>query len=232
MGSCGRDWWFFVWLWLHSSSTRPHSWSLWRTLTRWRITIKGCLLSGARFFSYPSGACMVPPCCFTQARQKGRTPGLGIREGDRYVYIQCGHGQLQRLTRNPTGNWLKLKSVMNDSRNPDLDWSAWEWPEVKFIIFVIHGVQVTRMYVKDSRTGPTNKNNYLNRDKFVTPEWLWNLELWDRYLSSLVSKERLLHWNINLTPWVLLPQHPEITATLSVHWDSLMIGMCSSGETI
>lgn len=100
---------------------RPQPWSLWRPLTCWRITIKGRLLSGARFCPHPSGASMVPPCCLSQGRQKGRAPGLGIREGDRYVYTERSHGQLKRLTRNPTGNCLKLKSLINDSRNPDPD---------------------------------------------------------------------------------------------------------------
>lgn len=178
---------------------RPHSWSLWRPPTHWRITIKGRLLSGARFFLHPSGASMVPPCCFTQARQKGRAPGLGIREGDRYVYTEHSHGQLKRLTRNPTGNCLKLKSVINDSRNPDPDSSAWEWPEVRFITFVIHGDQGPRMYVKDSGTGPANKNNSLNGRIFLLLTDLETLNYEIATFSSLVSKERLLLCNIMLT---------------------------------
>lgn len=220
---------FSVRLRLHSSSRRPHSWSLGG---HWLI---GGLPLEEICSVAPGNATPQGPAWGLHAaspKSDRRAGHQGIREGDRYVYIWRSHGQMQRLTRNLSGNRLKMKSVINDSWKPHPDQSPQKWPEGRLLTLVILGVHVTRMYVKDSRTGLANNSNYLNRDEFLTPRWSWNLELWDHHLSSLVSKERLIHLHIKLITWVPLPQHPGAATALLVYWAPLLFDMCSHKETI
>lgn len=57
------------------------------------------------------------------------------------------------------------------------------------------------------------------------------LKSWIRR-STLLSKAGLCHWNIKLTTSVPLSQHPGTTVTSSEYWGFLLMGMCSSGETL
>lgn len=87
--------------------------------------------------------------------------------------------------------------------------------------------------MKGSRNDPGNKNNNLNREEPFSPEWFWNLELWDdNFFKFSVFQGKtpsLTPKAYNVSPTA---SGPETTANSVVYGDSSPRGMCSNRVTI
>lgn len=132
---------FFVWLGPHSS-TRPHSWSL------WRITVKRRLLSGARCPPHPSG----PAWCLHVASPKPDSrAGHQVWELERAIDMRPG-AQSRTIEKAYTWpRWEQLKTEACEKRLTEP--RPWQgclgMARGEVLTRVILRAQGTGMYVQD-----------------------------------------------------------------------------------